>query len=189
MEYLRADVFPPISPDRSPDEPSLTPTELVKMKQINFFAQGCLTACFVNDRMPHEQVERYEELERLTESVDVSTDLLAEKASLEQVLNAERENLSMQWMLNKQAEPRFSKMLGDLLEVALGETQTNSTTQERNEALRFTRGLLELISDQKIISGPFGYRLPLSPEQLALAKQLQAELERREQLVAKPTLH
>ncbi|MBP9762288.1 hypothetical protein KBD34_01585 [Patescibacteria group bacterium] len=185
MEYLQADVIPLTSPDRSSDEPSLTPAELAKMDEIKFFAQGCLAACFVNDRMPHEQVERYEELERLAESAD----LLTEKASLHQTLNAERENLSMQWMLNKQAEPRFSKMLGDLLEVALGETQTNSTTQERNEALRFTRGLLELISDQKIISGPFGYRLPLSPEQLALAKQLQAELERREQLVAKPTLH
>lgn len=189
MEYVRGEVSPPTGLDRAPDESSLSAPELDKMKQIKFFAQGCLTACFVNDQMPREKVERYEQLERLANASEISPDLLAEKDSLQQVLNAERERLSMEWMLNKQGEPRFPKMVGDLLETAVGGTEILVTSQERNEALRFTRGLLELSSDQKLVSGPFGYRLPLNPEQLTRAKRLQAELERREQAIAEPTLH
>ncbi len=156
-------------------EPPLTPEELVALPMARIVAQGILGGCFVNQQMPSSMVARYRELS----AASVTDETEAEKAYLMEVLSAERDRLGMAWMLDG-SKQRFSKILGDLTDVASGRAAHASTPEETSEAIRFTRDLLELGKAPNPRETVYGYDVELTSQQAALAERLQRELNRRE---------
>lgn len=163
-------------------EPPLTPEELAALPTARIVAQAILGGCFVNQQMPSTLVARYRELSTVSETSETQE----EKVYLTEALSAERDRLGMAWMLDGSAQ-RFSKILGDLTDVASGRVAHASTPEETNEAIRFTRGLLELGKAPNPRETAYGYDMQLTSQQAALAERLQRELNRREmQLKANP---
>lgn len=138
-------------------------------------AQGILGGRYVNQGMPAAVVARYRELASLPETDEVRQ----EQAHLKETLVAERNRLGMEWMLNKTGQ-RFSKLIGNLIEIASGTSTEKPTSEQVEDALRFTRDLMELGRAPNAQETDDGYLLSLTPEQEALAARLQAELNRRE---------
>lgn len=149
----------------------LSPEEMSELLAAKGIAQPILLACYVNAELVKQAKPGY----------------AGSKFTPDE--------LSMNWMLNTVGGQRFSKVLGELVDIAAGQSEESVTQAQRNEAVRFTRMLLELgRSNKKPIYTETGFSIALTGEEQDLVDRLQAELNRRdtqpaEPASSEPTLH
>lgn len=146
---------------------ALRPEERERIIEAKAIGQGILMGLFVNSR--------------ITAFLNTPE---GKGMNVEEIAEGKREEFAMSWMLTEEGTPRFSKILGDIVELARSfETGTSLSSADRlklQEALRFTRGLIELSKAGKPVPGPMGYLMSLTPAQGELADKLQKILDRIE---------
>ena len=130
---------------------TLSPDELVGFVEKRMVAQVILAARYAEKQMP----------QGLTGNA----------------FRESQEALSLEWMEDTKGRS-FFRGVRKMTDLATGVGEASS--KERAEAVRFTRGLLELGSARKPHMGESGVILQLTPQEVQLADELQAALDRIE---------